>query len=182
LRMTDSGSLEIINSAYTAYLMNLDNSGNVSFPGYVRGAAPGSVLKDTMLSNSEVTVVSTTIAASTTSTSFITYSYTPVSASSYLIVNIHISKYSQGGTVNDDYYSQLLVDGSEIAYGYSNYNTVSGGSGRTGVLFPLTGRYTNTSTNAKTISVAARRGTADDSITIDNSGTSIWLRITEVAR
>ena len=182
LRMTDSGSLEIINSEYTASNMSLDNSGNANFAGYVRGAAPGSVLKDTMLSNSEVTVISTTIAASTTSTSFITYSYTPVSSSSYLIVHVHISKYNSSGALNDDYYSRLLVDGNEIAYGYSNYNTTSGGSGRTGSLFPLTGRYTNSSTNEKTISVAARRGTADDSLTIDNSSSAIWLRITEVAR
>ena len=58
----------------------------------------------------------------------------------------------------------------------------NGTSGRSGVLFPLTGRYTNASTNAVTIAVAARRDTADDSITIDNSATALWLRITEVAR
>ena len=97
-------------------------------------------------------------------------------------MHVHISKYSNAGSGNDDYHSRLLVDNTEISYGYSNYNTTSGGSGRTGSLFPLTGRYTNSSTNAKTIAVAARRGTADESITIDNNSTSIWLRITEVAR
>ena len=58
----------------------------------------------------------------------------------------------------------------------------NGTSGRSGVLFPLMGRYTNSSTSAKQIQVGARRDSADDSITIDNSATSMWLRITEVAR
>jgi hypothetical protein len=49
-------------------------------------------------------------------------------------------------------------------------------------LFPLTGRYTNSNTTAKSIVVACRRDSADDSITIVNTSTSMWLRITEIAR
>lgn len=183
LRMTDAGALEIVNSAYTATTMNLDNSGNVVFSGFVRGNAPGTVLKDTMLSNTEVTVVSTTIAATSSNVDFITYNYTPVSSSSYLIVHIHISKYTNAGSTDDSWWSVLKVDGSEIAYGWQMVNDNNNGtSGRSGTLFPLTGRYTNSSTSTKTIAVAARRDTADDSMTIDNTATSMWLRITEVAR
>jgi len=46
----------------------------------------------------------------------------------------------------------------------------------------LTGRYTNSSTSTKQIQVGARRDSADDGIIIDNSPTSMWLRITEIAR
>jgi hypothetical protein len=60
--------------------------------------------------------------------------------------------------------------------------TNNGTSGRSGVLFPLTGRYTNSSTSTKQIQIGARRDAADDSITFVNSSTSIWLRITEIAR
>jgi hypothetical protein len=169
-------NLNEIGGVVRAYL---DNTGRFF------GTAPGSVLSDIMLSNTEVTVVSTTIAATNSNVDFITYSYTPVSSSSYLLVHIHISKYTSGPAASgdDSWYSILRVDGSEIAYGWQS--TIIGSSGqtfRTGVLFPLTGRYTNSNTTAKTISVAARRSTADDSITIDNSSTAIWLRITEVAR
>ena len=141
---------------------------------------PGQVIKDTMLSNTEITVVSTTIAATTSNVDFITYSYTPVSSSSYLIIHIHISKYSMSdvATGNESWYSVLKADGNEIAYGFQKTTNAF----RTGTLFPLTGRYTNTSTSAKTIAVAARRDTSDDSFSIDNSPTAIWLRITEVAR
>lgn len=144
----------------------------------------GSVLKDTMLSNSQLTVVSTTIAQTTSNVNFVTYNYTPVSSSSYLMIDFHLSKYIVPGSMDDSYYSILLVDGNEISYGYQAFNDDGPGTNnRTGVLFPLMGRYTNSSTSAKQIQIAARRGTADDSITID-SGTesTMWLRITEVAR
>jgi hypothetical protein len=84
----------------------------------------------------------------------------------------------EGGTGNDSYFSRIKVDGSEITY--SRQSTVNGN--RTGVLFPLTGRYTNSNTTAKSIVVACRRDSADDSITIVNSSSSMWLRITEIAR
>lgn len=160
----------------------IDTSGNM-FASSFRGTSAGSVLKDTMLSNTEMTVVSTTIAATNSNVDFITYSYTPTSATSYLIVHFHCSKYVAAGTTDDSWFSVLKAGGNEIAYGYQQVNDDGiGTSGRSGVLFPLTGRYTNSSTNAVTIAVAARRDTANDSITIDNSSTALWLRITEVQR
>jgi hypothetical protein len=97
----------------------------------------------------------------------------------HLVIHYHLASYDfTGGTGNDSYLSRIKVDGTEITYGAQS--TVNGF--RTGVLFPLTGRYTNSSTATKTIVVAARRNSADDSITIANSSTSMWLRITEIAR
>jgi hypothetical protein len=185
IRLDSVGSLQVIDSSYGNNIFMLTNDGNITTKGtIVPGAySAGQVIKDVILSNSEVTVVSTTIAPSGTSTNFITYNYTPVSASSYLIVHYHLSKYQPQGTTDDSWYSQLLVDAAEIAYGWQMVNdNGSGTSGRSGVLFPLTGRYTNSSTSAKQIQVAARRDSADDSILIDNTATSMWLRITEVAR
>ena len=85
--------------------------------------------------------------------------------------------FTSGGG-NDSYISRIKVDGGEITYGVQS--TVNGF--RTGVLFPLTGRYTNSNTTAKSIVVACRRSSADDSISIVNSSTSMWLRITEIGR
>jgi len=184
-RLGSTGIIEIINSAYTAILASLSDSGNLSTSGTISAGAytAGQVIKDVMLSNSEVTVVSTTIAPSGSTTNFVTYNYTPVSSSSYLIVHFHLSKYQPQGTTDDSWYSQLLVDGTEIAYAWQMVNdNGTGTSGRSGVLFPLTGRYTNSSTSAKQIQVGAKRDVADDSILIDNTATSMWLRITEVAR
>jgi len=165
-----------------AQLLGLDlQTGNLSIAGAIIPSAwtAGQVIKDTMLSNTEVTVSTTTIATSTSDTDFVTYSYTPVSSNSYLVIHYHLANYDfSSGTGNDSYISRIKVDGSEITY--STQSTVNGN--RSPVLFPLTGRYTNSSTAAKSIVVACRRNSADDSITITNSSTSMWLRITEIAR
>lgn len=174
-----------LNEAGGAVKASLDTSGNFYTAGYLdpQKWKAGQVINDVMLSNSEITILSTTIANTGTSSNFITYNYTPLSNSSYLIVHLHISKYTMAGTTDDSWFSQLLVDGSEICYGWQMVNdNGTGTSGRSGVLFPLTGRFTNSNTAVKQIQVAARRDSADDSVSIDNSSTSIWLRITEVAR
>jgi hypothetical protein len=165
-----------------AQLIGLDlQTGNLSVAGAVTPGiwTAGQVIKDTILSNTEVTISTTTIATSTSDTDFLRYDYTPLSSTSYLVIHYHLASYDfTGGTGNDSYLSRIKVDGTEITYGAQS--TVNGF--RTGVLFPLTGRYTNSSTATKTIVVAARRNSADDSITIVNSSTSMWLRITEIAR
>jgi len=165
-----------------AQLIGLDlHTGNLSVAGAVNPSAwsTGQIIKDTILSNTEVTISTTTIATSTSDTDFLTYSYTPVSSNSYLIIHYHLANYDfSGGTGNDSYISRIKVDGSEITY--STQSTVNGN--RSPVLFPLMGRYTNSSTAAKSIVVACRRNSADDSITITDSATSMWLRITEIAR
>jgi hypothetical protein len=165
-----------------AQLIGLDlQTGNLSVAGAVTPGiwTAGQVIKDTILSNTEVTISTTTIATSTSDTDFLTYSYTPLSSTSYLVIHYHLADYSfESGTGNDSYFSRIKVDDGEITY--ANQSTVNGF--RTGVLFPLLGRYRNSNTTAKSIVVAARRDSADDSITIANTSTSMWLRITEVAR
>jgi len=170
-----------LNETGGAVKMAMDTTGNVVFTGFVKANAwrAGQVINDIILSNTEVTISTTTIATSTSDTDFLRYDYTPLSSTSYLVIHYHLASYDfTGGTGNDSYLSRIKVDGTEITYGAQS--TVNGF--RTGVLFPLTGRYTNTSTATKTIVVAARRNSADDSITIANSSTSMWLRITEIGR
>jgi hypothetical protein len=170
-----------LNETGGAVKMAIDTSGNMVVTGFIKPNAwrAGQVVNDIMLSNTEVTISTTTIATSTSDTDFLTYSYTPLSTSSYIVIHYHLASYSfEGGTGNDSYFSRIKVDGSEITY--SRQSTVNGN--RTGVLFPLTGRYTNSSVTAKSIVVACRRDSADDSITIVNSSSSMWLRITEIAR
>lgn len=170
-----------LNETGGAVKMAIDTTGNAVFSGFVKANAwrAGQVVNDIILSNTEVTISTTTIATSTSDTDFLTYSYTPLSSTSYLVIHYHLASYDYtGGTGNDSYFSRIKVDGGEITYAYQS--TVNGF--RTGVLFPLMGRYTNSNTTAKSIVVAARRNSADDSITIVNSSTSMWLRITEIAR
>lgn len=184
-RLNSSGDIEIINAAYTTAIASLSDAGNLSVYGtIVPGAyAAGQVIKDTMLDNTQFTVNTTTVATSGSDTDFITYSYTPVSAQSYLIIHVHVGNWNAGesaGTGTDSYIARIKVDGSEITY--SRQYTRDSYTFRTGTLFPLIGRYTNSNTTAKSITVGVRRDSADDSITLTNSATALWLRITEVAR
>ena len=180
-RINNTGGLEIVNSAYNNLSLSLSDSGNLLAGGTITPQAwsAGQIIKDIILSNTEVTISTTTIATSGADTDFLTYSYTPVSSNSYLVIHYHLAKYDFSlGTGNDSYFSRIKVDGNEIVFSWQN--TVNGN--RSGVLFPLTGRYTNTNTTAKSIVVACRRDSADDSILITNSSTSMWLRITEIGR
>jgi hypothetical protein len=170
-----------LNETGGAVKMAVDTTGNLVMTGFIKANAwrAGQVVNDIMLSNTEVTISTTTIATSTSDTDFLTYSYTPLSSTSYLVIHYHLGAYTfNAGTGNDSYFSRIKVDGNEITY--ANQSTVNGN--RTGVLFPLTGRYTNSNTTAKSIVVACRRDSADDNINIINSSTSMWLRITEIAR
>jgi hypothetical protein len=179
-RTNVTGGLEIVNSAYSGLILSLSDSGNLIAGGTITPLAwtAGQIIKDTILSNTDVTISTTTIATSGSDTDFLTYSYTPVSSNSYLVIHYHLAKYDFSlGTGNDSYFSRIKVDGNEIVFSYQS--TVNGN--RSGVLFPLTGRYTNSNTTAKSIVVACRRDSADDNIIITNSSTSMWLRITEVA-
>ena len=112
IRINNTGNLEVVNSAYNMASAVLTDAGNLTTAGTITPGAwtAGQVIKDTILSNSEVTVVSTTIATSGSTTNFVTYNYTPVSASSYLIVHFHLSKYTPAGTTDDSWYSQLQVE------------------------------------------------------------------------
>lgn len=184
-RLNATGALEIINSAYSAAAAILTDAGNLTTAGTITPGAwtPGQVIKDTMLSNSEITVLATTVATSSSDTDFVSYSYTPVSSSSYLIIHMHVASYdalTTSGTGIDSYISRIKVDGNEITW--SKQYTRDSYTFRTGVLFPLIGRYTNSSTSAKSITVGVRRDSADDNITIVNNATSLWMRITEIAR
>jgi hypothetical protein len=170
-----------LNETGGAVKIAVDTTGNMVVGGFVKPNAwrAGQVINDIILSNTEVTVSTTTIATSNSDTDFVTYSYTPLSSTSYLVIHYHLANYDfSSGTGNDSYISRIKVDGGEITY--STQSTVNGN--RSGVLFPLMGRYTNSSTGAKSIVVACRRNSADDNITITNSSTSMWLRITEIAR
>ena len=109
--------------------------------------------------------------------------YTPVSSSSYLILEFNVNYYIDSLTLAaDDFYAQITVDGNEIIFSRQIFQDGEGGGTRSGVLFPLIARYTNSNTSAKTISIKAKRGTTDDTLVIIANDVSGILRVTEVAR
>ena len=81
----------------------------------------------------------------------------------------------------DSWNSQITVAGAEVGYIYTEFRANGGESMRTQPLFPVQGRYTNSSTASKVIAINARYVNSDDILTITGDN-STWLTITEYAR
>jgi hypothetical protein len=133
-----------------------------------------------MLSASDISFTSNFTGTSGTYTQIASYTYTPISASSYIIVEVN-GVYSVSGANGDDWYSQITVAGNEVGYNHQIWTNGTGGGTRSGVLFPLMGRYTNGSSSAKIIAINVKKGTSDDTLTV-YSDVGFWLKVTEIAQ
>jgi hypothetical protein len=156
-------------------------NGNVNVTGTVLANTffPGQVINMAMLSNTDLGQTEKTVAAAAT-TNIFSLSYTPRYSNSYLILEYQ-SVYYLNGAGTDQAYAYLKVNSDRISQTYHKWLEAEGGGARSGVLFPLIGRYTNTNTTTKTIAVDLYNGTDADPITV-NSDLSTWLKITEIAR
>lgn len=159
-------------------------NGNVNVNGTILAHQffPGQIINVSMLSNTELGQSEITVAAAATRNVF-TYAYTPKYSTSYLIIEYQ-SIYYLGGGGNDQAFAYLNVNdgsGNRISYSYQKWLNTQGGGDRSGILFPLIGRYTNTNTASKLISVDLYNATDADPITV-NSDISTWLKITEIGR
>lgn len=163
--------------------LNLSGSGNVvitgdvTATGTIRSAAAGQVLNVTMLPPNATGSVSV---STTAFTNVAQITYTPVSSNSYILIE-YITAYTIPGSNIDEFGSEINVGGSQLTYGYQRFEGAAGGGGRSGTLFPLMARYTNSSTTAITINVNARRISSDDTLTVYRDASS-WFKITEIAR
>jgi hypothetical protein len=117
---------------------------------------PGQILNIKILPYNDIGQAASTAISSASYQTIASYSYTPSSNNSYLIVEYY-STYSVNGTNGDSFGSHMSVNGSEISLGYQLWTNSSGGGDRSGVLFPLMGRYTNSSLSSKTILIEAKR-------------------------
>ena len=159
-------------------------NGNINANGYVLAQTflPGQIISVSMLSNTDLNQGALTVASGATNNVF-TISYTPKYSTSYLIIEYQ-TVYSLGGGGNDQAYAYLNINdgtGHRISQTYQRWTNSQGGGDRSGVLFPLIGRYTNTNTSSKIISVDLYNGTDADPITV-NTDLSTWLKITEIGR
>jgi len=162
---------------------NLTVTGNVATTGTIlaRTFLPGQVINVSMLSYTDLGQSTKTITSGQTNGVF-SIPFTPKYSNSYLIVEYQ-TDYSVNGGGTEVAFAYLYVnDGTDYKIGqtYQNWINTSGGGTRSGVLFPIVGRYTNTNTSAKTIRVDFYNGT-DDTFTVE-SDISTWLKITEIAR
>lgn len=110
-----------------------------------------------------------------------TYTYTPKSTNSKIIVEYgslyEINGNSTGGT--DKIQSQIKVGGTTIAKRIQQYPDVAGGGTRGSTIFPICGAITNTTTGDRTITVEIISAT--DTVVIYKAYFDAYMKVTEIA-
>ena len=171
-----------------ASLFNIDlQTGNVTGAGTITPSVwnAGDVIQMRAFKPGDAGVYAIgTAATSTSNETFFSCSFTPRSTTSYIVAEIS-AKYEPAGGGNDSFFSTLTVNGpsgTEMGFSKQVFSSAAGGD-RSGVLFPLSGRYTNSSTSPITVCANVRRDSSDDSINFDyTNASSITMTITEIGR
>ena len=166
-----------LNESGGAELWSIDRNGII-----IRAAwDAGEVIASRMYDYTEINQSATTTVGVTSYVRVANLTYTPKSSNSYIWIEYNCN-YSIAGTAADDFYANITVNGTEIVYSRQIWNNGSGGGTRSGVLFPISARYTNSSTAGIAITVQARRNSSDDDLTISAASNSGFMRIMEIGR
>jgi hypothetical protein len=167
-----------LNESMGAEIWSIDRTGVVTRSAW----DVGEVINTRVYNNSDLGMSATTTINSTTYTNVAVITYTPKSSTSHLWIEFDANYDYSNGTVTDDFFSRITVAGSVISERNQIMVGQVGGGTRSGVIFPISGRYTNSSTSGIAITVQARWGTADDAIRVYGSSTSGYMRIQEIGR
>ena len=156
-----------------------DGSVNLGTNGYFFSTAPGVHLKTQILTDADLTFTNT----STTSSSWTeivgaSANYTPYHNHSYVIIEAFF-RYVVNGTAGDIFYSRITVGATTIQEQEQDWNNGSGGGTRSQCLFPIKGRYTNSSASTLNVDIDFK-GSSDDTCTINTS--HCWIQYTEISR
>jgi hypothetical protein len=178
---------------------NIDTSANITSVGtmipssyrsgqvinilFLQSAPIGQVNQSTQFVQFSGTI---TPANNTTDYQVAEYLYTPLHASSKIIVDYGCLYEVSGSTsgVNDEFDSQIIIDGVPVARRYQRWLSgggVGAGTGTRGsTLFPITGGTPNASLDARYIKIVIRRYSGDDTISFANAYFDAYMRITEI--
>jgi hypothetical protein len=166
----------------------IDVNGNIAASGTIRGAAAGSILNMVFVDESvnSLGANGVTITASGNDETVLTYNYTPVSATSLILIEFDADFSIPGnhGGVDDALTSKVKVAGTSVQSKTQQFRKVAVNAQewvemRSPTLFPISGRYLNASTSAVAITITVARTSGDDGATIGND---YILKITEIAR
>jgi hypothetical protein len=116
--------------------------------------------------------------SSSTRLRFLSYSYTPVRASSRLLVEFG-TRYTVSGDHSDTFLSTLTVGSTDLQVQGQVWTNDEGGGTRSGTLFPIAGVTNLSGTSPVPIEVSVQRSSGDDTLTLYRD---MWLKVTEIAR
>jgi hypothetical protein len=159
-------------------------TGNVAIGGtFIRSQwAVGETIQTAVYNYSDLGMSATTTISGTSFARIGGTTFTPKSSSSYLWIEFNANYDFNSGSNLDDFWSNVTVNGNEISALNQRFVNATGGGTRSGVIFPISGRYTNTSTSGIAVTVSAKRGGADDDIRIYGNSASGYMRIQEIGR
>ena len=166
----ESGDLNVKSDLYVA--------GNLHVSGTIHTAQSGQVVNMAVLSNIELNLTETMIVSAQTTDTVFSYTYTPVIANSYILVEYQ-SNYSLTGSGDDIIEAYIYMNNNMI--GKTKQSWVDGTGTRSGTIFPILGRYTNSDITSKEIRVDINANDSNDDVDVD-SDISTWLKITEIRR
>ena len=167
-----------LNESTGSVLWSINRNGVVTQTGW----RVGETIKTQMYNNTDLSFTGNpTVVSSTTYVTIATASFTPLSSSSYLWIEFSCT-YSIAGTAGDDWWSNIEVGAVEQVNANQVWTNASGGGTRSGVLFPLAARYTNSGTSTLTITVRVKRGSSDDNGSFYGNAGSAYMRIQEIGR
>lgn len=153
---------------------DISSGGNITADGYIRGSALGQHLNTSFWTFSGGNVTN----ASSSYTDVASVSYTPVSASSHLLIEYH-APYTVSGSATDTWRSKITIGGTEITYRTQVWVNVAGQDVRSSILFPIAMKASNNVTTALSIKVSVARTAGDDTLTVDTN--NAFLKISEFA-
>jgi hypothetical protein len=171
-----------LNESGGAVKMAIDTSGNMVVNGFLKANAwrAGQTIQTKLYSASDLSFNSNYTNGTNTYTTVVSGTYTPLSSSSYIFFEVY-ANYFVAGAAADSFFSQITWNGNEVGVQRQVWANGSGGGTRSGTLFPLAGRVTNSSTTGYGWAVNVRQDSSDDTITIYNNG-GFYVKITEIAR
>ncbi len=180
LRINPKGGNVTIGST-TASASALHVEGTITASQTIRSTAVGQLLNMLMLDETALSISSNIQNSSGTFTDILTYTYTPVSNNSRIMVKFNgnhiIGGNSSGGV--DEFASQIAINGTTIQEKRQYFPAGNSGNGNRSVnLFPITGVYDNTASSAITIKVRVGRTSGDDVVTVYPD---MLLTITEIS-
>ena len=168
---------------------NIDTSANITSVGTMIPSSyrSGQVINILFLQSTQFGQFSGTItpANNTTDYQVAEYNYTPLHASSKIIVDYGCLYAVDGNSTSatDEFDSQIIIDGVTAARRYQRWLQSGGGAGtgtRGSTLFPITGGASNASLGQRNIKIFVRRYSGDDTISFVSASYDAYMRITEI--
>ena len=158
----------------------LDVSGSVNPTKWTIGQTVNTVFLDaTQISQSSSAISSGTVAS---------YTYTPLSNNSKIIVEYSAMYIVGGNTDNttnttDSFISTIDVSGAPVSIGKreQQFRTGDGASNRSSTIFPIAGAYNNSALTPVVFKITLTRNNGNDTIQFYNSSYDACMKITEIA-